>query len=378
MRKTKLEQKIDQLIEEKSLCVDLDNREWRKQCMKMGIPFFQAAHNVFIGPAEAVVCFRSESEIEKGRSEVSDLHVPDGETLSDQFEWIFTRVNAAINDREQEFADRDRSYSRSIVVPLFKYGNHTSRLVVKKLCLNTIKLLVQITYLNKPDSCTKLYVNVPFLEINHAEKIKESIWRELEAEVGSEKSFSDMDDKIDIDADIVGFTLDAAALKKDQLLRLAYTQEDIGWHRSYRTDKEVISSEKLWCKEEIRSDAATQLARYLAVYCLCDDMASINKLLAAYEAEDMTEGFEYNVYEKWAFRQIHAYLLKEPDNVRKDWMKLFGKKDGTYKDYFVAGGSSTKIDRQTAMELMERLRKNGQLLSDDRLYHRVMEITKSM
>lgn len=378
MVKTKLEQKVEQLIEEKSFCVKSEEREWYKQCMKEGFPFSLAVHRVCIGPMEQVVCYRSEYEAEKQKESLEDLDlvVPQGVTLSKQYGWLFTRVKNAINDRKQEWGDQDRSYSRNIMIPLFKYGNAASRLVVKALSLNTIKLRVQIDYLDDPGVSTKLYVNVPFSDINNISKIKEYIQREIEKEAGLDWDFySIVNREVDMDADMVGFTLDVTKLSKVQLLKLAITDEEVAWHKSYRADREVISSEKLYRREEIRSEAATQLARYLVLYCLCQDIESIDKLLAAYEAEDLTEGFEYNSYEKWAFRQIHAYLLKDADMVRADWIKLFGSKDGTYKDYFVADSPRTKITRQMVADLMERLRKNTPLLSDDRLYHRVMEIT---
>ena len=380
MTKMKWEQKMEQLIEEKSLCVEPEKREWYKQCMKEGVPFSYAAHGVMIGDAEWVVCFRSENETEKynGSLDDPDSIVWNGKTLSEQYGWLFTWAKAVINGGKQESGNRDRSYSRNLIVPLFKYGNHVSRLVVKSLFVNTIKLRFQITYLDDPGVCENLYVNVPFNEINDIGRIKGYIREQLEKEAEPEKLLAFLNGEIDMDVDMTGYTLDVAKLRKDQLLKLAATDEEVARYKSYRADSEIISSEKLWRKEEIRSEAATQFARYLVLYCLCEDIESIDKLLAAYEAEDMTEGFEYNLYEKWAFRQIHAYLLKDAAQIKEDWMKLFGSKDGTYKDYYVGEGRYTKIDRQMAADLMERLRKNTQLLSDDVLYHRVMEITKGI
>ena len=119
---------------------------------------------------------------------------------------------------------------------------------------------------------------------------------------------------------------------------------------------------------------ATEFARFLALYCLCGDMESMEKLMAAYEVQDLAKGFVYNIYEEWALREVYKHLKEHSQQVRVDWTNLFSQANGPYGDYFV--GVSPTIERAKVMELIQRLRNNSQLLANDELYYRVMEITR--
>ncbi len=398
-KKTLLDNKIENLIQELSAFYRGDYEVLRgeaQQRMEKGEPFSTVFYKVPLGESKREVCFRSQDEgaqTENPQGGPGGI-VIDGDTLLEQYQRIFNRATISINGREKSAGDADKSYSKSILVPLFKYGNAASRLVVKSLYLNTVKLLVQISYWeDRGDRDGEMYpaggetkryckkweeVDVPLRYINHAGKIKECIRDKVNPslfprETGPEGIACVINSEEEIDADMIGFTLDAGALSKKQIGKLAFPMDEIGWRKSFRADREIISSERV-DPQEIQSKAATEFARFLTLYCLCEDGEAMERLMAAYKARELTQGFTYGIYEEWALQQVYTYLCEHSRQVREEWMHLFDRKDGPFGEYFV--GFGFQMEKIRGMELIQRLRVDTQLLSDDELYHRVVEITQ--
>lgn len=344
--------------------------------------------------SKATLLFRSESNKEQ-YIEYSQTY--SSITLDKEIGNIFDRIIHAINNSND--LDKDRSYSKSLVVPLFKYANESSRLVIKNLITNTIRLLVTISCYDwswyEPDKYDDpedlqntqsdryhgeiFELDVPINDINNKEKIKDMIYDyiykypigpcELDEECHT-IYFMDIDN---IDIDIIGFTVDVSGLTKNQIYSISNSDTQVGLHKSYRTDQEVISDTNLY-DSELLSMQDTVFAR-------------IAVLLTLTKNNNIIEGFiEYynSIRDKNVSKHISKtidilieYIRSNSNIIIEDWVKIFSRldRDGVskvYPLYYLGYEGVGNIQR--IKEIITYLINNTHLLDDKYLTLRAIEL----
>lgn len=277
---------------------------------------------------EDILCFRSESRSEYlkvNHSLPSDTHddadkFDPSETLQAIIRYIFEDARNAINNRKDEnigspnaITERRgfaKSYSKSLIVPLFKYYNDNPLLSVCKLKTNTLLLRAKVLCFDRcpPYDANgdekgryhseELEIELPLKDINNIIAISQTV------ELALQNSGSNVVNIVDIDIQILGYTLDVSPLKCEHFYKLSFPLKE---RASFQTDSEILNDYVI-PSYTIKRSETIQLIRILTLLYIGKDLESYQKLLCAYQSGVFNQWVEFSVDEQTAVEEISSYL----------------------------------------------------------------------
>lgn len=307
----------------------------------------------YFGEPTEELCFRAEGD---PRPQIQ--YQPSGD-LSGQYNSVFKDVISAINGQE---TPNVRSYSKSLVVALFKYiGKSPSTnstppvLAVKYLKANTLTLTFKIDHLDwiregtvngvsgvVPRTVGYVKIDIPINDINNKNAILKSLPRQVILDAVSNTRFyctekCDMRYHIDMDrihtvAYLVGiqdFTISAYNMTKKKLELPCFLSrgedgvyEKIWSHKSFATDMEILSSVDLK-SDEILDRNTTEYLRLLTLFKIfCENKAyEIFKrkyapvIVNAYRTELVTKHLEAKNCSDELLNDYREILCKTEDSM---------------------------------------------------------------
>lgn len=390
---TSMDDKINKMIE--SICsifYTQDRNDKVRQKLKAGHDFADAVYYIDIKRPGPVLCFRSEGDVGIGNKECTDCEATEryAQDLEREYRSIFLRLIKAMNNsRDNPY---DKSYSKGLIAPLFKYCGKNSQLVVKELKLNTIKLLVKLDlfywdgegrtaydqYGNEIDRYSEeiIEVDIPLDDLANPKRIREAIDKEIYAcpigPYGTDEEdniFYRMDiDNIDIA--VAGFTVDVSSLSRDSIVTLSRGWTGITWHASYQKDQEVISNEYIGSWETF-SVVMTEYIRILVLLAVFGLDAELDEAIKLYKTD--TALFTHDSNEQKNFEKILDYIKPCKEDDYKTLLCVRSKKgkgDKVYPDYYVEQFTKDKL-KEMITSLYEG---SSNVITNKELYNRIMQI----
>ena len=332
--------------------------------IRNGSPLFKTVFGVDLEPRD-ILCFRSEKrdndhqkniipfctiydsdEIETGLSDSLDLNK---ELLQ-----VFRSVRDAINNNSNS---KDKSYSKHLVIPLFKYTENDPVLYIRGVRTNTLVLLVKLTcfdwvetYDNQGNENPryhdeKLIVTLPINDFNNFYAVDLSVDQELEempvgpygvSENGNHH-FPMMDiDDVEI-LKILSYTIDASELTRDNFKGMFEDKKIIRGRASFQADGEIIT-DCVTYDYMIKCSETLQVLRMLTLLYLGEDFESYQKLFNAYKSGVLNRWCDENACEQAALDIIINHLkIQHETELGKyieylcnqgSWLRAYRNEDG--------------------------------------------------
>lgn len=400
---TSIDSEIDALYEKyrQKFMLLYSPDEARDLCLAGKISLLNIIHRTSFDESTVVTCFRSEdvSKIDNVFSQDNkmwDLTIKSNsieENLQDTFRHVRDAVN---NSKDSEY--EVRSYSKFLGTSLFKYGNDRNALIMKDLNLDTLDIQFllscrnwigegDISYDQFGNEVDRYYtedidVTIPIIKLTSKKSIRdileEYLYYRVEGQSDISYEYSIMRDVENVELlDIVGFTIDASKLSRQNISSILPYEKTFGMRKGYKIDSEVISTDSLYKATIVKNNKLIQLLRILFLLRLCKDNNSYNRLLDKYNSNYFHNITQESQDEHNNILKILEYLDRNIENERDNYTRVFGTESNDKLVYPYFYIPYYKLDKtENIHDLIDKIHAETILLADDELFNKAKQIYK--
>lgn len=280
---------------------------YKKAQIKQGnYSILNGLYKIDVEKYEKCLCFRAEV-YDADINQDNNPYFFDFKFLVDT---MMGKIKNAVNDNKENSVEC-KSFSKGLIVPLFKYK--CNRLIITELKLNTVYMVLMFEYLNNEQQkkYETINVRVPMCKLYSWQAYLEGFTQELE----KLSKLIEKDVEInDLHICYMKFVLDISQIERNGFSSYFCAQNGLKARASYRKDKEIISTDYGNIKYDIKNRKLIQLMRFFYILSIANLDEKFRQVMEDIihnrYPEILTLSLEENSMMKWFLAYMSGQTLK--------------------------------------------------------------------